>query len=78
MKFVSIIFISLLVLGCVEAGPIRPYTHYGNCHPSWANELIGDTGKTICEEGSLTTCLAMVLQYYSASFGREPANPKTL
>lgn len=59
--------ITLLALTATIMAQSRTFPIFLQCDDSWKNELIGSSGKTICDarkDGSLINSIAMLLNGY--------------
>ncbi|CAD8164882.1 unnamed protein product [Paramecium pentaurelia] len=78
-SFKNTIIIIFLLSTCGLGSPIRSITAYQNCDQKWHKELLnGDPEKTLCQNGSLVSCIAMIMQTSAKIINNRAVNPAIL
>eukprot|EP01016_Furgasonia_blochmanni_P000213 TRINITY_DN10008_c0_g1_i2.p1 TRINITY_DN10008_c0_g1~~TRINITY_DN10008_c0_g1_i2.p1 ORF type:complete len:232 (-),score=66.46 TRINITY_DN10008_c0_g1_i2:178-780(-) len=72
--FIAIFLVSAFV--CIAYGQQPTWKRFNQCDSEWRNDPIGR--KTVCNGGSQTTCLAMILVANGMKCNNEECNPRAL
>ncbi|CAD8166745.1 unnamed protein product [Paramecium pentaurelia] len=78
-SFKNTVLILILLVTYGQGYTIRSITAYQNCDVKWGREqLNNNSSKSICQYGSLLSCVAMILQTSSKPINSRPVNPAVL
>ena len=58
LQHTIIVLYLLLLYHTTIAAPLPNYPFFNNCNPSWGSKIMGSSNKTICEAGSMLSCIA--------------------
>ncbi|CAK74644.1 unnamed protein product (macronuclear) [Paramecium tetraurelia] len=78
-SFKNTMIVFFMLMTCGLGQQIRAITAYQNCDQKWHSEQInGDSQKTICQNGSLVSCISMILQTSGKTINNRAVNPAIL
>ena len=58
LLYTFIVLCLQIISATTSTGNPAKYPFYNNCNPSWGSKTMGSTTKTICEAGSMLSCIA--------------------